>query len=88
MQALALLKKFGSVTALNGHIHQIQQKVEGHVHFHSARSTAYPQPSPGVGPGPGPLVVPPEQLRANRGVSSLAISQGSEPIAIIDSPLA
>ena len=52
--ALALLKRFGSVTALNGHIHQIQRKIEGHVSFHAARSTAYPQPAPGVGPGPGP----------------------------------
>src|SRR4029450_4187235 len=32
-QALAYLKKFGSVTVLNGHIHQIMQKVEGNVTF-------------------------------------------------------
>ena len=30
-QALSYLKKFGSVTVLNGHIHQTMQKVEGHV---------------------------------------------------------
>ncbi|HKU78316.1 MAG TPA: metallophosphoesterase [Rhodanobacteraceae bacterium] len=53
--ALALLKRFGSVTVLNGHIHQIQQKVEGNLTFHTARSTAYPQPAPGEGPAPGPL---------------------------------
>ena len=47
-QALALLKRFGSVTVLNGHIHQIMQKVEGNVTFHTARSTAFPQPAPGT----------------------------------------
>jgi 3',5'-cyclic-AMP phosphodiesterase len=87
MQALALLKRFGCVTALNGHIHQVQRKVEGHVHFHAGRSTAYPQPAPGVGPGPGPLLVPPAQLRSYIGLSSLRLSQGVEPIAIIDSQL-
>ncbi len=87
-QALTLLRRFGSVTALNGHIHQIQQKVEGHIHFHSARSTAYPQPAPGVGPGPGPLVVPAEQLRSFIGVSSVSVSHGHEPIAIVDTALA
>src|SRR5579863_2401114 len=87
-QALAMLGRFGSVTALKGHIHQIQQKVEGHIHFHSARSTAYPQPAPGVGPGPGPLVVPPETLRSTIGMSSMTVSQGVGPIAIIDATLA
>ncbi len=87
-EALAMLGRFGSVTALNGHIHQIQQKVEGHIHFHSARSTAYPQPAPGVGPGPGPLAVLPEQLRSYIGMSSMTVSQGVEPIAIIDATLA
>lgn len=88
VQAMTLLRRFGSVTALNGHIHQIQQKVEGHVHFHSARSTAYPQPAPGVGPGPGPLVLPPERLRSAIGLTSLRVNQGAEPIAILDSTLA
>lgn len=87
-QALALLRRFGSVTVLNGHIHQIQQKVEGHIMFHSARSTAYPQPAPGVGPGPGPLVVPAEQLRQAIGVSSVRVREGTAPIAVIDSTLA
>jgi 3',5'-cyclic AMP phosphodiesterase CpdA len=87
-EALAMLGRFGSVTALNGHIHQIQQRVEGHVHFHSARSTAYPQPAPGVGPGPGPLVVPPAQLPSYIGMSSLSVSHGVGPIAIIDAALA
>ena len=35
-RALGYLKRFGSVTVLNGHIHQIIQKVEGNVTFHTA----------------------------------------------------
>src|SRR6478672_4952058 len=61
-QALALLKRFGSVTVLNGHIHQIMQKVEGHMSFHTAMSTAFPQPMPGAAPSPGPMTVQPERL--------------------------
>src|ERR1700722_11428373 len=61
-QALTYLKRFGSVTVLNGHIHQIMQKVEGHVSFHTARSTAFPQPAPGTAPSPGPMKVPADQL--------------------------
>ena len=67
-QALGYLKRFGSVTVLNGHIHQIMQKVEGNMTFHTARSTAFPQPAPGVGPGPGPIKVPVEELRGVLGV--------------------
>lgn len=69
-KALALLRRFGSVTVLNGHIHQALQKVEGNVVFHSAMSTAYPQPAPGQAAGPGPLKVPAEQLRSVLGTSS------------------
>jgi hypothetical protein len=87
-QAMALLRRFGSVTALNGHIHQIQQKVEGHVSFHSARSTAYPQPAPGQGPGPGPLALPAGQLHSAIGLSSLELRSTNTPIAIIDTTLA
>ncbi len=86
--ALALLRRFGSVTCLNGHIHQIQQKIEGHVVFHAARSTAYPQPAPGVGPGPGPLVVPPEQLRSAIGLTSLEVRGIATPIPVTDTTLA
>ena len=71
-QALAYLKRFGSVTVLNGHIHQIMQKVEGNVAFHTARSTAFPQPAPGTAPSPGPIKdVPPGQLRSLLGVTSV-----------------
>ena len=87
IEAMNLLRRFGSVTALNGHIHQIQQKVEGNVTFHAARSTAYPQPSPGQGSGPGPLLVPGEQLRANIGLSSVRIRQGKGLLALIDTTL-
>ena len=65
------LRRFGSVTVLNGHIHQIVQKVEGNITFHTARSTAYPQPAAGVGNGPGPLKVPAEQLAQMLGITSV-----------------
>jgi 3',5'-cyclic AMP phosphodiesterase CpdA len=87
-QALALFKRFGSVTVLNGHIHQIMQKVEGNVTFHTARSTAFPQPAPGTAPSPGPKVVPAGELRGLLGVSNVAYRQGSKPLAITDSTLA
>ncbi|MBO9545966.1 metallophosphoesterase [Caulobacter sp.] len=87
-EALALLARFGSVTSLNGHVHQLQTRVEGKVRFHAARSTAYPQPAPGVGAGPGPLVVPPEQLRGAIGFSSLEVVAVDAPIAITDTSLA
>ncbi len=87
LQAMKLLQRFGSVTALNGHVHQVQQKVEGNVTFHSARSTAYPQPPPGQGAGPGPLLVPAEQLRANVGLRSVSIRQGQGLLALTDSTL-
>jgi len=87
-QVLALLKRFGSVTILNGHIHQIMQKVEGNVTFHTARSTAFPQPAPGTAPSPGPLTVPPGELRSLLGITSVVIRPGENDLAIIDSTLA
>jgi 3',5'-cyclic AMP phosphodiesterase CpdA len=86
-QALALLKRFGSVTVLNGHIHQVMQKVEGHVAFHTARSTAFPQPAPGTAPSPGPMHVEPGRLRDMLGVASVGFVRGNAPLAIIDTPL-
>ncbi len=68
-QALAYLKKFGSVTVLNGHIHQTMQKVEDRVTFHTAMSTAFPQPQPGKADSPGPMKVPAEQLRSLLGIT-------------------
>jgi len=88
-QALGYLKKFGSVTVLNGHIHQTMQKVEGNVFFHTAMSTAFPQPAPGMGPGPGPLKgVPADQLRSMLGLTGIRYVAGNKSLAVIDSALA
>ena len=87
-RALDLLKRFGSVTVLNGHIHQLAQKVEGNITFHTALSTAFPQPAPGSAPSPGPMVVPADQLRTRLGVSSVTVVQGNKQLAIVDRTLA
>jgi 3',5'-cyclic AMP phosphodiesterase CpdA len=86
-KALEYLKGFGSVTVLNGHIHQVMQKVEGAVTFHTARSTAFPQPAPGTAPSPGPMKVEDAKLRSLLGIASVNFKQGDERLAIIDSPL-
>jgi hypothetical protein len=87
-KALALTKRFGSVTVLNGHIHQIMQKVEGVVTFHTARSTAFPQPAPGTAAAPGPMRVPEDRLRSVLGIATVTVKQGTQPLAITDSELA
>src|SRR6202049_4651801 len=87
-QALSYLKRFGSVTVLNGHIHQIVQKTEGHITFHTARSTSYPPPVAGVGSGPGPLKVPPDQLPKMLGISSVTVQQHPKMLALTDTTLA
>jgi 3',5'-cyclic AMP phosphodiesterase CpdA len=87
-QALGLMKRFGSVTVLNGHIHQIIQKTEGNITFQTARSTAFPQPAPGQGPAPGPLKVPAGQLREVLGIRTLNVAAGAHPLALADSALA
>jgi 3',5'-cyclic-AMP phosphodiesterase len=87
-QALGYLKKFGSVTVLNGHIHQTMQKVEGNVTFHTAMSTAFPQPAPGTAPSPGPMKVPAEQLRSVLGITDVNLVRGSHALAVVDSTLA
>jgi 3',5'-cyclic AMP phosphodiesterase CpdA len=86
-EALSYLKRFGSVTVLNGHIHQVMQKVEGNVTFHTAMSTAFPQPAPGAAPSPGPMKVPAEQLRTVLGITEVQFQRGTKPLAIVDSPL-
>jgi 3',5'-cyclic AMP phosphodiesterase CpdA len=86
-QALSYLKKFGSVTVLNGHIHQTMQKVEGNVTFHTATSTAFPQPKPGEAPSPGPMKVPAEQLRTLLGITDVNFVRGQHALGIIDSNL-
>ena len=86
-RALSLMKRFGSVTVLNGHIHQVMQKVEGNVTFHTARSTAFPQPAPGAAPSPGPLKVEDAKLRTMLGTASITFRQGEQRLAIVDTPL-
>ena len=85
--ALALLKRFGSVTVLNGHIHQVIQKVEGNMTFHTAQSTAFPQPAPGAAKSPGPMLVPGDKLRSFLGLARVDIQMGDKPLAIIDTQL-
>ncbi len=86
-QALSYLKRFGSVTVLNGHIHQTMQKVEGNISFHTATSTAFPQPHPGAGPSPGPMKVPAEQLRGLLGITDVTYIRKRHSLALIDSSL-
>jgi hypothetical protein len=83
-RALAYLKRFGSVSVLNGHIHQVMQKVEGHVTFHTAMSTAFPQPAPGMAPSPGPMKVEPERLKKVLGIAQVSFQSVRHPIAITD----
>jgi Icc protein len=85
--ALSYLKRFGSVTVLNGHIHQTMQKVEGNITFHTATSTAFPQPHPGAAPSPGPMKVPAEQLRSLLGVTDVTYVRKRHALALIDSTL-
>jgi 3',5'-cyclic AMP phosphodiesterase CpdA len=87
-QLMDQLRRFGSVTVLNGHIHQIVQKVEGNITFHTGRSTAYPQPVAGTAPGPGPLKVPADQLAAMLGISGVSVVQHPRSLALSDATLA
>jgi len=86
-RVLEMLKRFGSVTVLNGHIHQIIQKVEGNVAFHTARATAFPQPAPGSAPSPGPMKVDAGKLQSYLGVASVTYVPGKSALAIVDTPL-
>src|SRR5207245_8573021 len=85
--ALSYLKRFGSVSVLNGHIHQVMHKVEGHVSFHTAMSTAFPQPAPGSAPSPGPMKVEADRLKRVLGLARLSFHDVNHPIAITDVPL-
>lgn len=87
-EALSYLKRFGSVTVLNGHIHQVVQKVEGNIAFHTATSTAFPQPAPGQAPHPGPMVVPAGKLRSVLGVTEVKYIARHSHLAVVDSSLA
>jgi 3',5'-cyclic-AMP phosphodiesterase len=87
-QALGYLKRFGSVTVLNGHIHQAMQKVEGKVTFHTAMSTAFPQPAPGAAKAPGPMKVPDEKLRSVLGIVDVRSVMNDHSLAVVDATLA
>jgi 3',5'-cyclic-AMP phosphodiesterase len=86
-EALGLLRRFGSVTVLNGHIHQIMQKVEGNISFHTAMSTAFPQPTPGTAPAPGPMKVEPERLKSVLGITDITFIPGRGMLAVVDATL-
>lgn len=87
-QALAKLKRFGSVTVLNGHIHQVMQKIEGAVTFHTAMSTAFPQPAPGSAKSPGPKKVDDDKLRTVLGITDVNSVTNQHSLAVVDSTLA
>jgi 3',5'-cyclic AMP phosphodiesterase CpdA len=87
-QALTFLKRFGSVTVLNGHIHQTMKKVEGRMTFHTAMSTAFPQPEPGKAPKPGPMKVDAGKLRGLLGITDVNYTEGKSSLAVVDSTLA
>ena len=87
-QALGYLRRFGSVTVLNGHIHQTVRKVEGNITFHTAMSTAFPQPAPGTAPKPGPMKVEAERLTSVLGVTDVNYLENRHTLAVIDSTLA
>jgi 3',5'-cyclic AMP phosphodiesterase CpdA len=86
-QALAMLRRFGSVSVLNGHIHQVMQKVEGNLTFHTAMSTAFPQPAPGSAPSPGPMKVPAEKLRDVLGITHANFVAQKHDLAVVDASL-
>src|SRR5258706_249401 len=86
-QALSYLKRFGSVSVLNGHIHQVMQKVEGHITFHTAMSTAFPQPAPGSAPSPRPMNVEADRLKKVLGLTQVSFHGVNHPIAVTDVPL-
>jgi 3',5'-cyclic AMP phosphodiesterase CpdA len=87
-EALSYFRRFGSVTVLNGHIHQVAQKVEGNVAFHTATSTAFPQPAPGKAPHPGPIAVPAGKLQSVLGITKVNFVPRHSHLAVVDASLA
>jgi Icc protein len=87
-QALGFLRRFGSVSVLNGHIHQVVKKVEGNITFHTAMSTAFPQPAPGTAPKPGPMKVDAGRLSSVLGITDVNYVEGKHTLAVVDTTLA
>jgi 3',5'-cyclic AMP phosphodiesterase CpdA len=87
LQVLALLRRFSSVTCLNGHVHQLFSRTEGNVTFHSATTTAYPLPAPGHGPAPTPQVLPAGRLGSALGIRTVTYRQGAQALAVNDQRL-
>ena len=88
LQVLALLRRFASVTCLNGHVHQLFSVTEGNVTFHSATTTAYPLPAPGKAPAPTPQVLPAGHLKEALGIRTVTYKSGTTALAITDTRLA
>jgi hypothetical protein len=87
VRLLAMLRRFASVTCLNGHVHQLFTKTEGNVTFHSATTTAYPLPAPGDGPAPEPVTLPAGRLRSALGIRTVSWRPGRASLAIADERL-
>jgi len=87
-RALSMMRRFGAVTVLNGHIHQVMQKTEGNVVFHTARSTAFPQPAPGTAESPGPIKnVAADRLKGMLGLTSVRYVEKDQSLAVVDRTL-
>ncbi|QIS09499.1 metallophosphoesterase family protein [Nocardia arthritidis] len=86
-QALSYLRRFSSVTCLNGHVHQLFTKTEGNITFHSGTTTAYPLPKPGDGPAPKPVTLPAGKLHDALGIREVTFMRGSKQLALKEAPL-
>ena len=86
-QALSYLKRFCSVTCLNGHVHQLFSKTEGNVTFYSGTTTAYPLPRPGDGPAPKPVTLPAGKLRDALGIREVSYTKGQQALPLEEQTL-
>jgi hypothetical protein len=86
-QALSYLKRFSSVTCLNGHVHQLFSKTEGNVTFYSGTTTAYPLPHPGDGPAPKPVTLPAGKLHDALGIREVSYTKGQQALALKEQTL-
>jgi len=86
-QALSYLRRFASVTCINGHVHQLFSKTEGNVTFHSGTTTAYPLPHPGAAPAPKPVTLPAGKLRDALGIREVSYTKGQSTLALKETTL-